>query len=77
MGSILCGLQWIQLRKSVETSLDAADTECPRHDLCGLFSNSKLGVVFHEVVGDHVAHDHVRIFDTTHVRHWHLNSKLG
>src|SRR5436305_1286782 len=28
---------------------------------------------FHEVVADHVQHDHVRIFDAAHVRMHHLN----
>ncbi len=52
-------------------------TECPRHDLCGLFSNSKLGVVFHEVVGDHVAHDQVGVFDAAHVGYCYLDTELG
>jgi hypothetical protein len=35
------------------------------------------GMVFHEVVGDHVAHDQVGIFDSAHVRHCYLNAELG
>ena len=34
-------------------------------------------VVFHEVVGDHVAHDQVGVFDAAHVGYCYLDTELG
>ena len=33
-------------------------------------------LVIHEMVRDHVAHHHMRVFDPAHVRHRHLNIEL-
>ena len=73
----LCGVQWIQLRKRVEMSLERRrhGVSAPRFILT--FFQCKLGTVFHEVVGDHVADDQVGVFDAAHVGHCYLDAELG
>src|SRR5205814_6071935 len=39
-------------------------------------SAGRLAGLFHEVITDHVAHDHVGVFDAPHVRRRHLDIEL-
>ena len=74
------GQAWvIALQRATTKSVSASP--CQRKPLtaieeCANPNHPLLPFGIHEVVGDHVAHNHVRIFDASHVRHADIQIQL-
>src|SRR4029077_19107548 len=69
-------LELDHFEREAHTSPEAYRMDRGRPVACHSCLTGHLACLFHEVIPDHVTHDHVGVFDAPHMRSRHLNVEL-